>query len=88
MESIPITTDELGRIRLNPKHKEALLDAYEQSSMSGLVFLTGWLGVLFLVGLGVHEGDTAAVNGFRGVPMPELFTADSGCLRNPNNILT
>ncbi len=35
---IPITTDELGRIRLSPEHKEALLDAYEQSSMSGLGF--------------------------------------------------
>jgi len=35
---IPITTDELGRIRLSPEHKEALLDTFERSSMSGLGF--------------------------------------------------
>lgn len=35
---IPITTDELGRIRHSPEHKEALLNAYEQSSMSSLAF--------------------------------------------------
>ncbi len=35
---IPITTDELGRIRLSSEHKEALLDAFERSSMSGLGF--------------------------------------------------
>jgi len=35
---IPITTDELGRMRLSPEHKEALLDAFERSSMSGLGF--------------------------------------------------
>lgn len=35
---IPITTDELGRIRLSAEHKEALLDAFERSSMSGLGF--------------------------------------------------
>ncbi len=35
---IPITTDELGRIRLSAEHKEALLDAFERSAMSGLGF--------------------------------------------------
>lgn len=35
---IPITTDELGRVRLSPEHKEALLDAFDRSSMSGLGF--------------------------------------------------
>lgn len=35
---IPVTTDELGRMRLSKKDKEALLDAFERSSMSGLGF--------------------------------------------------
>jgi transposase-like protein len=35
---IPVTTDELGRIRLSPEHKEALLDAFERSAMSALGF--------------------------------------------------
>ena len=34
----PITTDQLGRIRLSMEHKEALLDAFERSAMSGLGF--------------------------------------------------
>jgi len=35
---IPIKTDKAGRRRLSPAHKEALLDAFESSSMSGAQF--------------------------------------------------
>jgi len=35
---IPIKTDKAGRRRLSREHKEALLDAFESSSMSGAQF--------------------------------------------------
>jgi len=35
---IPIKTDKAGRRRLSPEHKEALLDTFESSSMSGAQF--------------------------------------------------
>ena len=35
---IPIKTDKAGRRRLSHEHKEALLDAFESSSMSGAQF--------------------------------------------------
>lgn len=35
---IPIKTDKAGRRRLSNEHKEALLDAFESSSMSGAQF--------------------------------------------------
>ena len=35
---IPIKTDKAGRRRLSNEHKEALLDAFELSSMSGAQF--------------------------------------------------
>lgn len=35
---IPIKTDKAGRRRLSHAHKEALLDAFESSSMSGAQF--------------------------------------------------
>jgi len=35
---IPIKTDKAGRRRLSHEHKEALLDAFELSSMSGAQF--------------------------------------------------
>ncbi len=35
---IPIKTDKVGRRRLSHAHKEALLDAFELSSMSGAQF--------------------------------------------------
>jgi transposase-like protein len=38
IQSPPLKTDVLGRVRITAKHREALLDAYEQSSMSGAKF--------------------------------------------------
>ena len=35
---LPIKTDKAGRRRLSSEHKEALLDAFEESSMSGAQF--------------------------------------------------
>lgn len=37
-QSPPLKTDALGRVRITAQHREALLDAYEQSSMSGAKF--------------------------------------------------
>jgi len=34
-QSLPLKADVLGRVRITAKHREALLDAYEESSMSG-----------------------------------------------------
>jgi len=35
-ESPPLKTDVLGRVRITAKHSEALLDAFEASSMTGV----------------------------------------------------
>ena len=37
-ESPPLKTDALGRIHVYPEHREALLDAFEKSSLSGIKF--------------------------------------------------
>ena len=37
-QSPPLKTDGLGRVRVNAKHREAMLDAYEASSMTGVKF--------------------------------------------------
>lgn len=37
-ESPPLKTDVLGRIHVTRKHRGALLDAFEQSSLSGIKF--------------------------------------------------
>jgi hypothetical protein len=64
---IPITTDELGRIRLSPEHKEALLDAFEQPALGSLVEITpvAQPSTGLVVGLGcgsrIHLAGTAHV---------------------------
>ncbi len=37
-QSPPLKTDVIGRVRISAKHREALLDAYEASSMTGMKF--------------------------------------------------
>jgi hypothetical protein len=37
-QSPPLKTDVIGRVQVSAKHREALLDAYEASSMSGAKF--------------------------------------------------
>jgi hypothetical protein len=37
-QSPPLKTDVLGRVRITAKHRKALLDAFEQSSLSGIKF--------------------------------------------------
>ena len=37
-QSPPLKTDVIGRVRITAKHREALLDAYEASSMTGMKF--------------------------------------------------
>jgi hypothetical protein len=37
-QSPPLKTDVIGRVRITAKHREALLDAYEASSMTGVKF--------------------------------------------------